>query len=227
MFCHSFDLTRKLAPGDVHGSVGFYPSTTVSSISGEQPRKVSPFKSFLKDVDAKVAKSPAEWIHRIMVPNMLSPTLYSGEQCRPEEVLQFLHGLRALLRRHATKLVAMITLPVSLHPRSSGLTRWMELLSDGVLELVPLSLSAVHTHPPSEKLDSRSEEQTQGLLRIHSLPIFHEKGGGGTDGHAREDMSFSLSRTKGLIIRPFSLPPLVNDEPEKEAQKPRKGDIEF
>jgi elongator complex protein 4 len=200
---------------------------SMSTMPSGQKGEISPLKLFLGDVDAKIVNSPAEWIHRIMVPNMLSPTLYSGAQCRPEEALQFLHGLRALLRRHATKVTAMITLPVALYPRSSGLTRWMEILSDGVLELVPLSLGAVHAPPPSERSDSKSEEQTQGLLRVHSLPIFHEKGGGGSDGHAREDMSFSLSRTKGLIIKPFSLPPLGEDETQNEVEGTTKAAIDF
>lgn len=226
-FCHSFDLTKKLAPGDIKGQIGFHPSMTPPSLSPQPDGSSSPFKLFIRELGAKLENSPSTWIHRVMVPNLLSPTLYSGLQCRPEEVLQFLHSLRALLRQYSGQLTAVITLPLSLYPRSSGLTRWMELLCDGVLELVPLQLNAVHAPPPSGKTDTKSDEQTQGLLRVHSLPIYHEKGGGGSDGHAREDLSFSLSRSKGFIIKPFSLPPVLDDEPEKSSGDSTKTNIEF
>ncbi|KAI0131993.1 elongator complex protein 4 [Xylariales sp. AK1849] len=228
VFCHSFDLTKRLSPSDVKGQIGFHPSMSMPSLT-IQPREVaSPFKIFLGDISTKLANSPPTWVHRVIVPSLLSPTLYSSSLCCPEEVLQFLHGLRALLRQYSGYLTAIITLPLSLHPRASGLTRWMELLCDGVLELVPVQLNNVHAPPPDGKTETKSEEQIQGLLKVHSLPIYHEKGGGGSDGHTREDMSFSLSRSKGLIIKPFSLPPVLGeDEQHKNPASSTKTSIEF
>ena len=46
----------------------------------------------------------------------------------------------------------MVSLPLFLQPRSAGLTRWMELLCDGVLELVPLDSSL----PPVSSSSSSS-----------------------------------------------------------------------
>lgn len=229
VFCHSFDLTKKLSPGDTKGQIGFHPSMSMPTLSSPPNKQaMSPFKLFLEDIAARLASSQASWVHRVMVPSLLSPTLYSSSSCNPEEVLQFLHGLRALLRQYTGNLTAIVTLPLSLHPRSSGLTRWMELLCDGVLELVPLQLNSVHALPPSGKSDSKSDERTQGLLKVHSLPIYHEKGGGGSDGHAREDLSFSLSRSKGLTIKPFSLPPMLEDEPDQtQVEGKKKRSIEF
>ncbi|ORY59474.1 Elongator complex protein 4 [Pseudomassariella vexata] len=227
IFCHSFDLSKKLSAGEIKGQISFQPSMAMPGLAIQAKEVASPFKLFIKDLKAKLANSPPSWAHRVMVPSLLSPTLYSSALCCPDEVLQFIHALRALLRQYPTKLTAMITLPISLYPRSSGLTRWMELLCDGVMELVPLQLNAVHEPPPSGKSDSKSEEQTQGLVRVHSLPIYHEKGGGGSDGHAREDLSFSLSRSKGLIIKPFSLPPMLEDENEKKPGESDKASIDF
>ena len=167
---------------------------------------------------------------------MLSPTAYAGSACRPEEALQFLHALRALLRRHAARLTALVTLPLSLFPRSTGLARWAELLSDGVLELVPLrpdaALLAHHAPPPpssksaassSSSADDQQQQKTQGLLRVHALPVFDEKGGGSPEAHAaRQDQSFAVSRSRGLVIRPFSLPPVLGDD--DEAQRKEAGD---
>lgn len=187
----------------------------------------SPFKLFLQELGAKLANSPPLALHRIVVPSLLSPTLYPSGLCRPEDVLPFLHSLRALLRQYPGKATAVVTLPLALHPRGAGFTRWMELLSDGVLELVPLQLNAVHVPPPGAKADSKADEQMQGLLRIHSLPVYHEKGGGGSDGHARDDQSFSLSRSKGLVIKPFSLPPELGDEPDKKSSEATKPNMDF
>lgn len=184
----------------------------------------SPLRQFIGDLTAKTANSPQDVVHRVVIPGFLSPTAYAGSSCQPQEVLQFLHALRALLRQHATRLTALITVPVTLYPRSAGLTRWVEILSDGVLELIPLQSNAIHAPPPASKSESKSEEQMQGLLKVHSLPIFHEKGGGSSESYiSGEDQAFSLSRSKGLVIRPFSLPPVGEEEEEKKKQDAGKS----
>ena len=247
-FCHSFDLAKRLASGDIKGRIAFHPSMSPPSsvatprsgaMAGEHPTP-SLFKAFIRDLGAKLASSPSDSIHRVVVPNLLSPTSYTGSACRPEEVLQFLHALRALLRRYVARLTALVTLPLALFPRSTGLTRWMELLSDSILELVPLradsALLAHHAPPPSSKSSSAGaaaddQQKTQGLLKVHALPVFDEKGGGSHEAHAaREDQSFSVSRSRGLVIRPFSLPPVLGDDEteRKEAgDKASKKSMEF
>lgn len=78
------------------------------------------------------------------------------------------------------------------------------------------------------------EEPPQGMLKIHRLPIFHEKGGGGgeTSGLS-DDLAFSLSRRKGLVVKPFSLPPVEGDAEaqqggsEHDHGRATKVDIEF
>lgn len=227
IFCHSFDLTKRLSPTDVKGQIGFHPSMSMPNLSSQET-DTSSLKQFIKDIAYKLANSPPSWIHRVIVPGLLSPTGYSSSSSRPEEVLQFLHALRALLRQHSGKLTVIITLPLALYPRTTGLTRWMELLCDGVMELIPLQSSAVHAPPPSSKSDSKSEEQIQGLLKIHTLPIFHEKGGGSSETNsAHGDLSFSLSRSKGLVIKPFYLPPVGEDEQEKNKSESGKGSMDF
>ncbi|KAI0023009.1 paxneb protein [Xylariomycetidae sp. FL0641] len=228
IFCHSFDLTKRLHPRDVKGQIGFHPSME-GPISPSRPNNsASPLKVFIKNLTFKLANSPPEWAHRIIIPGLLSPTMYSGSTSCPDEVLQFLHALRALLRQYSTKVTAMVTLPLSLYPRTTGLTRWMELLSDGVLELIPLQATAVHAPPPSSKSDSKSEEQVQGLLKVHSLPIFHERGGGSESHSAHDDQSFSLSRSRGLIVKPFYLPPADDDDQQDQKKDDSaKANMEF
>lgn len=106
-------------------------------------------------------------------------------------------------------MVALITLPLSLFPRSTGLVRWMEILSDGVLELAPFP--STYDAGPSlmtSGATTAQEDQPQGMVNVHKLPVFHEKGGAG--GLAGDDLAFTVSRKK-FAIRPFSLPPVEGD----------------
>lgn len=187
----------------------------------------SAFKIFVKELQAKLQASSPLTVHRIVIPSLLSPTLYTSEACQPSEVVQFLHAIRALQRQYPGQLTALVTLPVSLFPRGNGLTRWIELLSDGVLEMIPLP-PKLGAAPPSSSGTSKVQDQSQGILRVHSLPIFHEKGGGGAENnHFREDLSFHMSSTKGLVIQPYVLPPLEEDHKEKSPASTVKDGIEF
>jgi elongator complex protein 4 len=171
---------------------------------------------------------------------MLSPALYPPHACQPQHLLQFLHALRAMLRDFAGQLTAMAALPLDLYPRCTGLVRWAELLSDGVVELTPLPYQLV-----DEPLDRASgggggdlpaggpgDQQPQGILQIHSLPVYHEKGGGGGGALTLGDnLAFTVSR-KRFMIRPFRLPPVDGGGGEPQAEgagdrKPSKQDLEF
>lgn len=88
-----------------------------------------------------------------------------------------------------------------------------------MLELVPLQ-NEIHQTQREGK-----DEKGQGLLRVHSLPVFHEKGGGLEGGWEREDLSFRLSASAGMVITPFSLPPVGETEEEAKAAKERSGEV--
>ena len=226
-FCHSFDLSKRLATSSCKGSLQPTPTTGPPTLRPQSSS--SPFKMIMKHLRARLESSGSTTIHRIVVPSLLSPSLYAAGCSRPSEVLQFLHGLRALLRQYSSQLTALITIPTSLFPRSSGLVRWIELLSDGVVELIPLPATPAAAAPSSlSKKDGRAETP-QGFLKVHSLPIYHEKGGGGAEtGHFRENLSFSLSATKGLVIKPYSLPPMEEEEQkEKSPENKTKEGLEF
>lgn len=111
-----------------------------------------------------------------------------------------------------------MTLPLELHARSSGLVRWAELLSDGVLELTPFRHLMDASNSLAESGGARgNDEQPQGMLKVHKLPINTERGegGAGAGNSMGEDLAFTVSRRK-FVIKPFSLPPLEGDQ---EAQK--------
>jgi elongator complex protein 4 len=107
----------------------------------------------------------------------------------------------------------------------------MELLSDGVIELTPFPHSSdqeTATPKPTAGESGTNEEPPQGLLNIHRLPIFHERGGGSSA--VGEDWAFTLSRRK-FTIKPYSLPPVEGDTEAQQTspagQQPKKSDIEF
>jgi elongator complex protein 4 len=107
----------------------------------------------------------------------------------------------------------------------------MELLSDGVIELTPFPHSSdqdTATPKATSGEAGTSEEPPQGLLKVHRLPIFHERGGGSSA--AGEDWAFTLSR-RNFTIKPYSLPPIDGDTAAQQTdpvgQQPKKSDMEF
>ncbi|KAJ5433197.1 uncharacterized protein N7458_012353 [Penicillium daleae] len=216
-FCHAFDLTKRLT----------HPAITNMSFIPLVPSRESPFAAILKQLQTTIGSSPSNTIHRIVIPSLLNPTMYPPNACQPEHVLQFFHSLKAMMSAYTTRVTAMITLPLSLFPRSSGLVRWIELLSDGVIELCPFphSADAVATSGAATSV----EEPPQGMLKTHRLPVLHERGGG-SDQNVGQDWAFILSRRR-FEIKPFSLPPAEGDTEAQDASAtggmPKKSDLEF
>jgi elongator complex protein 4 len=204
-----FDLTKRLT----------LPSpTSITYI------RLNPQSSSLDSISQALAKdlenSDPNTIHRLIIPSLLSPAFYPPNTSQPTIVLRFLHSLRALLRRYSNQLTALISFPLTLYPRMSGLTRWIELLSDGVVELVPFP-HTIDMGPPlaASGAATAQEEKPQGLVKIHRLPVFHERGGGSASVGVGDDLAFTLSRRR-FVVKPFSLPPLEGDE------KAQRGEVE-
>ncbi|KAH8808904.1 Elongator complex protein 4 [Xylogone sp. PMI_703] len=234
IFCHDFDFSKRLtlpSPSSVQ-SIPVMNSSPLGFATTRQSK--SPFAAFLLHLSAQLSNSTPQSIHRVIIPNLLSPAIYPADSFQPEFVLQFLHALRAILRRYSSRITAMITLPLTLYPRHSGLTRWMELLNDGVLELAPFPVTTIPTKATLGDSNTQ-EEPPQGMLNVHRLPIFHENGGGGGElSRLGDDLAFTLSRRKGLVLKPYSLPPVATEEAQHGAThddhghgKSNKADIEF
>jgi elongator complex protein 4 len=124
----------------------------------------------------------------------------------------------------------MTTLPLELYPRTTGLVRWVEILNDGVIELTPFPHLMDASNALAESGGARSsEEQPQGLVKVHKIPINTERGegGAGVGNSIGEDLAFTVSRRK-FVIKPFSLPPLEGDqEAQKEGGQLTAKDVEF
>lgn len=217
-FCHTFDLTKRI---------------TLSADTKVNHIPISPSSTFEKicqSLARSLSDSPQNSIHRLLIPSILSPALYPPAASQPENFLNFFRSLRALLRQYSNRLTAMITLPLELYPRASGLVRWAEILSDGVIELTPFPHLMDASNSLAESGGARgNEEQPQGMVKFHKLPINTERGegGAGAGNTLGEDLAFTVSRRK-FVIKPFSLPPMEGDqEAQKEGGRPTAKDVEF
>ena len=107
----------------------------------------------------------------------------------------------------------------------------MEILTDGVIELVPFPHN-IDTGPSltTSGAATTEEEKPQGIIKVHCLPIFQERGGGPGGAGLGDDLAFTVSRRK-FVIKPLSLPPVEGDTEaqrgEVEGGKATKVDIEF
>ncbi|KAF1810478.1 PAXNEB-domain-containing protein [Eremomyces bilateralis CBS 781.70] len=207
-FCHSFDLAKRLDVG-LRSRFQFIP------LRGVGDTQSSPFLSAFLTLEKYLLSSAPTSVHRVVIPSLLSPALYPPHACAPHHVLQFLMNIRRLLRSIPSRLAVMTTFPLSLFPRNQGVVRWMEILSDCVLELAPFP----HQSLASSGATTKDEEAPQGLMRIHKLPTLHERGGASAAQLLAEDLAFVVSRRK-VVIKPFSLPPIEGDQ---EAQSEREG----
>jgi elongator complex protein 4 len=223
VFCHTFDLAKRLTLPVGGAAINYIPIARGAT---------SPFPAILQNIQQELASTPAATVHRVVIPSLLSPALYPPISSQPECILQFLHGLRALLRLHPARLTAISTIPLSLYPRTTGLVRWMEIISDGVLELSPFPYNFSHALSTSAAA-TKEEERPQGMFAVHKLPVWNEKGGGGAVEGLGEDLAFTLSRRR-FVVSKFSLPPVEGDTEAQEAVRdaagsgmPKKEDLEF
>ncbi|EEH40283.1 paxneb protein superfamily [Paracoccidioides lutzii Pb01] len=220
VFCHTFDLTKRLTHPSL-ASINYVPLSTSAP-------DASPYTSVLHRLSTAISTSQPNVVHRIIIPSLLSPAIYPPHASQPEHLLQFLHSLRAILSTNSNLITAMITLPLSLYPRTSGLTRWIELLSDGVIELAPFPHLSDTSPSATSGAATAQEEPPQGMLKIHRLPVLHERGGGG-DSSLGDDWAFTLSRRK-FTIKLFNLPPVEGDTETQQgiaSGGTSKKDLEF
>lgn len=219
LFCHTFDLTKRL----VHPA-----SAQLNFLPLGNNLRESPFGPILTRLSSAIANSALSTVHRVIVPSLLSPALYPPHCSNPQFVLQFFHGIRAILATYPQQVTVIGSIPLSLYPRSSGLVRWIELLHDGVLELTPFPHSADADVQQNRGPGSAIEEPPQGLLQVHRVPVLQERGSGNAT--SENDWTFTLSRRK-FTIKPFNLPPVEGDTDAQQVSssdaKVKKSDVEF
>lgn len=144
-YTSTFDLTKRLS-GPAISKVEYIPAD----------------KSIIAHIEKLLADHPDK-IVRVCIPTFLHPAIYAKTMSDSDFVIGFFTQLRALTRKYKDRFSAMVSLPLVLYPRSSPMTRWMELLSDSVLEFHPFSVKV-------------QEKQFQGLVNVLKLAGLSERG---------------------------------------------------
>ncbi|CAK7266160.1 Elongator subunit elp4 [Sporothrix epigloea] len=241
-FCHTFDLTKRLAPTDIKGTLHASPLPNPLLSSPQPESEHSPLRKFLASVNKSLQSTSPSTLHRVILPSFLSPTLYAMDGWTFPFVLALFTGLRSLLREHSRRLTLVILLSTTLYERHNEYVRQLEDLCDNIIELVPMppgppSAVAKNGGPPgnsSFSLSSRDKspaEKMQGWCKVHKLQLYSEHGGAGgnTQGASlRENLCFSVSGSRGLVIEPYSLPPIEDDNSQgKKAPASKEDSMEF
>ncbi|EGX47094.1 hypothetical protein AOL_s00097g140 [Orbilia oligospora ATCC 24927] len=211
LFCHTYDLTKRLT----------IPSSSKppTYIPPPPPTSSSPFSSILSALYAILSTaSSTNTITRVLIPNLLSPLFYPPSSSHPTHLLQFIHTLRSLTRQYSHILTIMISFPLPLYPRTTGLTRHLEHLSDAAIELHPIpTFLARFEMTKSSSSSTSTDDIPQGLVKVWKA-IEGKKGtgivgnsskGDGSGGvvgmEGGDDLAFMLTRRRMRIER-FSLP---------------------
>ncbi|OCH95780.1 PAXNEB-domain-containing protein [Obba rivulosa] len=162
-YCRVFDLTCRV-PESVLATArknGQIIELDVSSGFDSGPRKILGDLAGILADDAKETTSPKPL--RVCIPSLGS---FQWGDVSTQEICQFLHGLRTLLRRYPHA-CASVSLPPHLCLESWGGSGWIQKL--GWLSDASITLSAFTADPSLSAMFSSHH----GFVHIHSLPSPH------------------------------------------------------
>lgn len=161
---NQFDITQKLIPGPNSQEISFV------QLSTEYKQIVEQIQSIINN---QLKLNPSKSI-RLVLPNLLNPSIYNPRLSTPGFIIPFIHSLRALLRKYTNNLVLMTSLPLDLYPRDSHLTLMLENLMDSVIYLQPFNQEMSQLIEKAYKNEPAKIQH--GLVNIIKLPILSERG---------------------------------------------------
>jgi len=163
-YCNQFDITQKLIPGPSPQDMSFIPLNENYLVLVNHIKKT---------IDHHI-KSNGGKIIRLVIPNLLNPSLYNFNYSSPTFIFPFAHSLRSLLRTYSKNVVLISSLPLDLYPRESNLTNVLETLYDSVIHLQPFNQEMSQFIEKAYK--NEPSKVQHGLVNIIRLPILSEKG---------------------------------------------------
>lgn len=163
----------------------------------------------LQTVIEKTLQTSPETVIRIIIPSFLHPAIYPPDSSTSNEIVQFIHGLVVLSRKHTQNIAIMMSVSLELYPRESSIMKWVETLVDGLLHIDPFpeKIDPLSTEAPS---DDAANKPYQGLVNIYKLPVFSERGQMVV---RRGELAFRVGR-KSFEIDEFGIP-VEEAEPTK------------
>lgn len=161
---NQFDITQKLVPGPSAHDISFIPlSPSYSQIIHQ-----------LSAIVANQLKSSPGKTVRIIIPNVLNPSIYPPTFSAPSFIIPFLHSIKALLAKYPHNLSLILSIPLDLYPRYSSLTLTLEVLCDSVIHLQPFNQEMSALIEKAYK--NEPSKIQQGLVNIIKLPVLSDKG---------------------------------------------------
>ncbi|KAG6900153.1 hypothetical protein C0993_002082 [Termitomyces sp. T159_Od127] len=204
-YCCTFDLGSRVPPSVIDKA---FHSGQLSSISVQSSSRLTSTYEVLNRIKIALESNASEVI-RICVPTLGSPMW--GE-LRQEDVLYFLHSLRAVLREHPTA-CASIHLAPHLATEAWGGRGWLQKL--GWVTDAAFTLAAFSADPSL----TMTFPNHHGLVAIHTLPAPHSiispsdkfstlrglcASGAGIGGSGENNLTFKSTR-KRLIFETLHL----------------------
>ncbi|ODV87117.1 hypothetical protein CANARDRAFT_26545 [[Candida] arabinofermentans NRRL YB-2248] len=162
---NQFDITSTLIP-----SASPKELTSISI-----PTRSKSYDLVLKQIEQAIQRQPPNVLIRIAVPLFLNPMIYHESQLQTTtNVIQFIHGLKRILKTHQSRTTLLISLNLDLFPRSNPMTSLIEMLSDAIIELRPFDPQLYNL---MEKIYKNQPAKIKhGHLNIHKLPTLSDVG---------------------------------------------------
>lgn len=161
-YSHQFDITERLRPVPDYNEISFV-------ALNDYLLMIKQIKSIILNQLKNKSK-----IIRVIIPSLLTPSVYAPEFCQSTFVIPFFHSLRVLLKQYCNNVSLIVSLPLDLYPRTSSLVATLETLADSIIHLEPFNQKLVELMEKAYK--NQPSKIQHGYVNILKLPVLSERG---------------------------------------------------
>ncbi|ODQ66023.1 PAXNEB-domain-containing protein [Nadsonia fulvescens var. elongata DSM 6958] len=208
-YCDTFDLTSRIVPSPNSSEVICIGPTGDNQF----------FQKVITQIKQTLKSVPHNTVVKVVIPSLLHPVIYSYESSQINNITSFFFSLRQLTRQYFNQLVVVCSCSLELYPRESPITRWLEHLSDAVIQLEPFAHKMVLCAAPTATTKDESKKDHQGLVHIFKVPGLTERGHMVT---RKGEHAFRVGR-KQFEIEEWSIPVEEGEEQKSYANKDDKS----
>ncbi|KAK9457109.1 Elongator complex protein 4 [Dipodascopsis uninucleata] len=192
IYCSTFDITTQM----------------ISSSISESPVIIDPSVNELESIIVSLRRimgaTDKRQIVRVVLPGFLIPMSYNITRVfNSNNLLRFLSQLRALLKNNRSRMSVLLTLPSTLFDENNSIMfELMQRYFDSLIRILPIAIS-------------NGESRYQGFIDVEKLPIMSDRGAMMT---RKREFAFKIGKS-GMIIEPWSIPVIVEEESKQEHNK--------
>lgn len=165
-YTHQFDITQRLVPAPASQEISFVPIP----LSCDVNMIIQQIQSL---VQVQLKQSSTKTI-RLVIPNLLNPSIYPPQFSTPTIIIPFIHSLRSVLRKFSKNLVLISSISLDLYSKDSNLIYNLENLSDSVIQLQPFNQEMSQLIEKAYK--NEPSKIQHGLVHILKIPHLSERG---------------------------------------------------